>query len=82
MDTACVPFGDEWFFAEQARPGSGPTTGSDGGNGPVGHDHWACRLYRLPCTRRRHGAPGSSRPTGQAMHLVIPPAARSIFFYA
>ncbi len=89
---------------------SRPTTGSDGGGGPVGHDHWACRLQetslhtslprraeviapynqlgswrrpcrarppgvplaQAPCTRRCHGAPGSSRPTGQAIHLLAP----------
>ncbi len=62
--------------------GPRPATGSDGGGGPVGHEevncpegareaglshHWACCLHRLPCTRRCHGAPRSSRPTGQAI---------------
>ncbi len=58
MGKACVPFGSEWFLRNR-RDGSGPSTGSDGGEGLVGHEevncpegareaglghHWACRL--------------------------------------
>ncbi len=66
------PWETDWNFAaalcELPRRGNSPPralhwNAAFNGMHLVGHDHWACRIYRLPRTHYCHGAPRSSRPT-------------------